>query len=131
MKSNAKRCLAAKTLLCIIVSALQALFSVVLSPVYAASTSEQQTHADLVLVNGSIYTMDASRRWAQAIAISNGRIAFVGTDQDAVKYAGPLSNIINLHGKLVLPGFIDSHIHPIESYFEQIGCCLNDFETAD
>lgn len=126
MKSNAKRCLAAKTFLCILASALQAMFSLV--PLAAA---EEQTHADLVLVNGSIYTMDASRRWAQAIAISNGRIAFVGTDQDAVKYAGPLSNIINLHGKLVLPGFIDSHVHPIESQLEENGCPLSDYETAD
>ena len=97
----------------------------------AIAASDQQTHADIVLVNGSIYTMDASRRWAQAIAISNGRIAFVGTDQDAVKYAGPLSNIINLKGKLVLPGFIDSHIHPIDGIIEESGCFLADFESAE
>lgn len=97
----------------------------------AQAAPEQQTHADIVLVNGSVYTMDASRRWAQAIAISNGRIAFVGTDQDAVKYAGPLSNIINLKGKLVLPGFIDSHIHPIDGALEEAGCYLADLENPE
>ncbi|MBX9690644.1 MAG: hypothetical protein K2X27_28270, partial [Candidatus Obscuribacterales bacterium] len=71
----------------------------------AALADEKQTHADIVLVNGAIYTMDAQRSWAQALAISNGRIVFVGTDQDAVRFAGPLSNTINLQGKMVLPSF--------------------------
>ncbi len=97
----------------------------------AHADSDQQTHADIVLVNGSIYTMDSSRRWAQAVAISNGRIAFVGTDQDAVRFAGPLSNVVNLHGKMVLPGFIDSHIHPIDGEIEESGLCLNDYESVD
>lgn len=97
----------------------------------ACADSDQQTHADIVLVNGAIYTMDSARRWAQAIAISNGRIAFVGTDQDAVRFAGPLSNVVNLHGKMVLPGFIDSHIHPIDGEIEESGLNLNNFENID
>ncbi len=96
-----------------------------------ASDKDRQTHADIVLVNGSVYTMDASRRWVQAVAISNGRIVFAGTDQDAVKYAGPLSNVVNLQGKMVLPGFIDSHVHPIEGAIEEAGCYLANYESAE
>jgi predicted amidohydrolase YtcJ len=96
-----------------------------------APAADQQTHADIVLLNGAVYTMDAPRRWAQAVAISNGRITFVGTDQDAVKYAGPLTNVVNLKGKMVLPGFVDSHIHPIHSALDQSDCCLNDCESAE
>lgn len=96
-----------------------------------ALAADEQTHADIVLVNGAIYTMDATRRWAQAVAVTNGRISFVGSDQEAVKYAGPLSNVINLRGKMVLPGFIDSHIHPLSGALEQAACYLNDCETAD
>ena len=94
-------------------------------------SAQQQTHADIVLVNGAVYTMDAARSWAQAVAITNGRIAYVGSDQGAVKFAGPLSNVINLRGKLVLPGFIDSHIHPIQGELQMSNCCLNDCQTID
>ncbi|MBX9720884.1 MAG: amidohydrolase [Candidatus Obscuribacterales bacterium] len=113
---------------------LLVVFLVVLSAMLACqpgAAADLQTHADIVLVNGSIYTMDSSRRWAQAVAISNGRIVFVGTDQDAVKYAGPLSNTINLQGKLVLPGFVDSHVHPLQGALEEAGCYLNDYTTLD
>lgn len=105
--------------------------SVVINAVPAQCAGDAQTHADIVLVNGAIYTMDATRHWAQAIAVSNGRIVFVGTDQDAVKYAGPLTNTINLRGKMVLPAFIDSHIHPIDGAIEEAGCYLGNFETLD
>lgn len=93
--------------------------------------ADQQTHADIVLLNGVVYTMDASRRWAQAVTISNGHISFVGTDQDAVRFAGPLSNVINLRGKMVLPGFVDSHIHPLQGALEKAACYLNDYRTAE
>lgn len=90
-----------------------------------------QTHADIVLVNGAVYTMDSGRRWAQAVGITNGRISFVGTDQEAVKHAGTLTHVINLRGKMVLPGFIDSHIHPVQGALEEQECFLSDFEKEE
>lgn len=93
--------------------------------------ASDQTHADILLVNGAVYTMDSGRRWAQAIAIANGRIVFVGTDQDATKYAGSLTKLVNLNGKMVLPGFIDSHIHPVQGALEEQACYLGDFEKAE
>lgn len=106
---------------------LSAFFVLTGSSCFAAD----QSHADILMVNGSIYTMDPGRRWAQALAISNGRIVFVGTDQEATKFAGSLTKVVNLSGKMVLPGFIDSHIHPVQGALEEQACYLGDFEKAD
>jgi predicted amidohydrolase YtcJ len=67
--------------------------------------------AALVLRNGEIYTSDAHHPWAQSIAIKDGTILSVGADAAAMKAAGDGAQIIDLQGKTVLPGIIDSHIH--------------------
>lgn len=87
--------------------------------------------ADLVLKNGSVATMDASRSWAQAVAVRDGRIVFVGTDLEAAKWIGPRTQVRDLGGRLVLPSFHDSHVHPVTSGMELLTCNLNEAETAD
>ncbi|MCC0564332.1 amidohydrolase [Brevibacillus borstelensis] len=71
--------------------------------------------ADLILQNGAVYTVDKNRNWAEAVAVKDGRILFVGTDADAKKYAGPKTEVVDLKGKMVLPGFFDSHTHASET----------------
>ncbi|NIS79649.1 MAG: amidohydrolase family protein [Anaerolineales bacterium] len=68
--------------------------------------------SDLVLKNGSIYTVDQDRTWAEAIAISGEKIIFVGSDEAAESFIGMETEVIDLERKMVLPGFIDSHAHP-------------------
>lgn len=67
--------------------------------------------ADLVLVNGVIATMDDSNPSAEAIAISGDKILFVGSDDDAEIYIGDSTEVVDLEGKFVMPGFIESHAH--------------------
>jgi len=67
---------------------------------------------NLVFKNGSIYTLNKGYLWAQAIAISGERIVFVGTDKDVEALIGSGSEVIDLEGKMILPGFIDAHAHP-------------------
>lgn len=67
--------------------------------------------ADLVLTNGVIYTVDAERTVAQAMAVMGDTIVYVGDDKGAEAYIGPDTTVIDLDGKLVLPGLIDSHAH--------------------
>lgn len=69
--------------------------------------------ADLVFRNGSIYTVDINRSWAKAIAIKGDRIVFVGSDEDAAGFIGSSTRVVDLQGKMVLPGLQDIHIHPI------------------
>lgn len=65
----------------------------------------------MLLLNGRIWTVNPELPWAQAIYIRGNRIAFVGADSEARTLAGPSDQIVDLQGKLVLPGFNDSHVH--------------------
>ncbi|MEX2302828.1 MAG: amidohydrolase [Bryobacterales bacterium] len=67
--------------------------------------------ADLLLTNGIVHTLDAVQPVAQAVAIRDGRIVFVGAGGEAAAYRGPDSEVIDLAGKTVVPGFSDSHAH--------------------
>jgi predicted amidohydrolase YtcJ len=67
--------------------------------------------ADRVLLNGAVYTVNSKQPWAEAVAVSNGRIVFVGSDADAGAYVGDKTEITDLAGQMLLPGFHDSHAH--------------------
>jgi predicted amidohydrolase YtcJ len=67
--------------------------------------------ADLVLLNGNILTMNPSQPHADAVAIKNGKIIQVGTNDEVNKLIGKSTRVIRLRGKTVIPGLIDTHIH--------------------
>ena len=67
--------------------------------------------ADLVLLNGRVYTLDPGRRWAEGVAITGDRIAAVGTSVEVRRRAGPSTRVIDLKGGFVTPGFNDAHVH--------------------
>ncbi len=67
--------------------------------------------ADRVLKNAEVYTVDAQNPNAQAIAIDDGKIVFVGSNDKVAEYIGKDTKIDDLKGKFVLPGFIDTHAH--------------------
>lgn len=67
--------------------------------------------ADLVLINGKVVTVDPSFRIAEAIAVKGDRIVAVGSNEEIRKFVGGETEVLDLEGKMVLPGLIDSHIH--------------------
>ena len=67
---------------------------------------------NLVLKNGAIYTVDKERSWAEAIAITGHQITFVGSSDEIEPDVSANTQVIDLEGKMVLPGFIDAHSHP-------------------
>lgn len=69
--------------------------------------------ADLILHNGKIITVDGRFSVAQAVAVSAGRISAVGTNQAVLRERGPKTEVVDLGGRTVLPGLIDSHVHPL------------------
>jgi len=73
--------------------------------------------ANLVLKNGSVYTVDKKRSWAQAIAISDDKIIFVGSNADVEPFIDFATYVIDLEGKMVLPGFVDAHAHPSQAMY--------------
>ncbi len=85
--------------------------------------------ADLILLGGVVYTVDAGRSWAHAVAIRDGRIVFVGDDDGALALAGRSTAVIELGGRLVLPGFHDTHVHPIAGGIELAECDLSGEST--
>ena len=68
--------------------------------------------ADLVINDAKIYTADAKRSMAQALAVRAGKIVFVGSKSEAARWIGPQTKVESQSGRLVLPGLFDSHIHP-------------------
>ena len=82
--------------------------------------------ADLIFTGGDVYTVDAARRWARAVAVSGGRIAAVGTDEQVRALAGPDTEVVELDGRMLLPGFQDAHCHPPGGGYDMLHCNLND-----
>ncbi len=80
--------------------------------------------ADLVLTNGRVWTVDKDNPQAEAVAVWNGTILAVGSTQEIGSLAGPATEIIDLEGKLVLPGFSDSHTHFVFGGFHLLGVNL-------
>jgi predicted amidohydrolase YtcJ len=72
-------------------------------------------NADTILVNGKILTVDTQFSTREAVAIRDGKITLVGSNADVRKQAGPQTRVIDLQGRTVIPGLIDSHIHAIRA----------------
>jgi len=82
--------------------------------------------ADTVLRNGNIVTIDAHDSMAHAIAIRGGRIVYVGSDAGAKAYIGAASSVTDLHGRTVMPGLVDGHMHPLQGGTALLTCNLQD-----
>ena len=92
------------------------------SPADAAEAEERM--ADAVYHTGKIYTVNADQPWAQAVAIRDGKIMYVGSD-DAVRiHIGADTELYDLRGRMMLPGFQDAHVHPLYSGLEALSCDL-------
>jgi predicted amidohydrolase YtcJ len=79
--------------------------------------------ADIVLTNGNIYTVNASQPWAEAVAISNGKYSYIGDVRGADSYIGANTQVIDLAGKMAMPGIIDAHVHPMEGAMKDLYDC--------
>jgi predicted amidohydrolase YtcJ len=79
--------------------------------VLALSAAYAQPNADLILINGKIWTVNPAQPEAEAVACFNHRIVAVGTTKDISTWAGPKTRVIDLAGRRVVPGFNDAHVH--------------------
>jgi predicted amidohydrolase YtcJ len=78
------------------------------------ATAETAAPADLVIRNARIYTVNPTHSIAEALAVKDGRVVFVGGSREVQSWVGRDTRVENLNGRLVLPGLIDSHIHPLD-----------------
>jgi predicted amidohydrolase YtcJ len=94
-------------------------------PPWAASPAP----ASLVVVNARVWTGDPARPEAQALAVRGGRIAAVGTDAEIRRLAGPETRVVDAAGGMLVPGFIDTHVHFIDGGFRLASVQLRDART--
>ena len=76
------------------------------------ATPEQAAATETVYMNGRIHTQDKDLPWAESLVTRDDRIVLVGSDEDALRYAGPDAKLVDLQGRFVMPGIIDAHTHP-------------------
>jgi|SRR5665811_1220431 len=77
------------------------------------STAQPPSTADLILVGAAIRTLDKERPSATGLAVAGGQIIAVGDDTLGTELRGPGTEVIDLHGAAVVPGLVDSHMHPV------------------
>jgi predicted amidohydrolase YtcJ len=85
----------------------------------------------LILQNGKIATVDNNFRIAEAIGIRDDKIIAVGSNDEVLKLGGDKTEVVDLDGKLVLPGLIDSHVHPSSAAMHEFSHPIPEMETID
>jgi predicted amidohydrolase YtcJ len=85
------------------------------APGLQAAVDTPPVAADMVLINGKVWTVDAARPEVEAVAVWQGRILAVGTSEKVKKLVGQRTHVIDLKGRRALPGFYDSHVHLLGS----------------
>jgi len=90
-----------------------------------ASAADKPQRADIVFRGGAVYTVDSVRSWAEAVGLREGRIVYVGTNAGVAKWIDSNTEVIDLQGKMLLPGFHDSHVHLVGGGIEMAECDIN------
>ena len=80
--------------------------------------------ADRVFTNGAVYTVDGQRSWSEAVVVDDGRIVYVGDDAGATAWIGDATEVTDLDGQMMLPGFHDSHTHILIGVLAEDECDL-------
>lgn len=96
-----------------------------------SSTDIDVVAADRVFLNGKIFTVDENRSWAEAIAIKDGRVVYVGDNAGAGSRIAETTEVTDLRKQMMLPGFHDSHIHIMIGVMADLECSLLRLETVD
>ncbi|XXU97856.1 amidohydrolase [Sorangium sp. So ce1153] len=84
--------------------------------------------ADTVLRNGFVYTVDSADSVRQAVAVRAGRIVYVGADSGVQEYVGARTEVIDLTGRMLMPGLVDGHLHVMSGGAQRLMCSL-DYKT--
>ena len=97
----------------------------------AVTVPARAADADLILHHGKIVAVDKAFSTHQALAVKDGRILRAGTNEEVLKEKGPRTQLLDLGGKTVLPGLIDSHVHPGGASMIEFDHPIPDMESID
>jgi predicted amidohydrolase YtcJ len=106
------------------------LLPVLLASLAASSQAQTKPAADLIITHAKVWTVDKSHPQVQAVAVLGDRIVAIGTDDEVSAWRGPQTKVIDAGGKLVLPGFNDSHVHFVSGGTQLDSVQLNDATSA-
>src|SRR5262249_18352234 len=95
---------------------------------FFASCVAAETPADRVYRNGTVFTADALDSIREAVAIRDGRIVYVGSNEGVAAFIGPATKVTDLKGGFLMPGLVDGHLHPLEAGLKLAKCSL-DYES--
>ena len=97
----------------------------------ACEVSEDTLGADIVFTGGAVYKVTDTDPWATSVAITNNRITYVGNDANVTSLIGTNTRVVNLDGKMLMPGFQDAHVHPVDSGMTFNQCAVFDLPKLD
>jgi Amidohydrolase family len=80
---------------------------------FAQAMQPADAKADIVFRNGPVYTVNGAQAWARAVAVQLTRIVYVGADAGVQGFVGAATRVVDLRGRMLLPGFVEGHIHPV------------------
>jgi len=103
-------------------------FHLLIITLFLASRMAAETPADRVYRNGTVFTADARNSIAEAVAIREGRIVYVGSNDGVARFIGPATTVTDLKGGFLMPGLVDGHLHPLEAGLKLQKCSL-DYES--
>jgi len=113
-----------KTISLALISVLACIFSLI-------AAAQSRPAADLIITNAKVWTVDKSNPAAQAVAVLGDRIVSVGSNSDVNNWRGPNTRVIDAEGKLLLPGFNDSHVHFVNGGLALDAVQLNDATSPE
>lgn len=102
-----------------------AAFSAEAKPHLKPFHAKKDKPADTVFLHGYVYTVDAHDSIDQAVAVRDGRIIFVGKDETAKAFIGPKTRVVQLNGRMLMPGLVDGHMHPQSGGLRLVSCSLD------
>ena len=97
----------------------------------SAAAKAKDVKADVVYRNGFVYTVDGVRSRAEAFAVKDGKFIAVGTNEDMKAVSGPDTKTVDLKGKMVMPGLIDTHIHALRGALTALGLAFPVTSSVD
>ena len=104
---------------------------VLLAAILGQAACSSETPADRVFLNGAVYTVDSHRSRAEAVAVRDGRIVRVGSNHEVRRLVGSATEVTELAGAMLLPGFHDSHIHILVGVATEGDCDLLRLESPE
>lgn len=105
-------------------------YLLVAASIISVTAAQAQTKANLVLHNAKIYTQNLDKPWAEAVAVKDGKIIYVGNNKGALAFVDSNTDMQDLSGEMLMPGLNDAHVHPTTGAVKALFECNFSFSAS-